>query len=320
MSMGQCKRSAWLWPFVMLGGIWFSPGCSTLTFPRLEGCPGGTHPCGAGCLIDSATCCNLGQADDQAGTFECPGGHVASCTINQGTGSCGNARYCCSGSGSQDFGSLDCTNGTVVCNQNCVVLGATCCSLMDSKDCVVLNGSNIGAKGDGGTASSSGGGSCPGGFLGSARGCIGGPTGCQCNSNPTTYCFTPDLFTKAGHQPPAACTPQGQTNCVDSTGFLAAPCCPGLSCVQGTSCAPGAPDVPGNGLCWPSPGGGGSSGGSGSSGGGGSQPCWECCCTTGNLTSCGPASGPAASCPMSCPGTCSDGSGMQCKSVGCNSP
>ncbi len=123
--------------------------CAQSSHPvHLGGCPGGTIPCGKGCLVDTALCCNLTDQDDATGTYECPGAQVATCN----PAGCGGSKYCCSDNGS--FGSLDCTNGTVVCNQNCVTAGSQCCSLTDPSDCVTLVSSG---SGSGGSSSGSGG-------------------------------------------------------------------------------------------------------------------------------------------------------------------
>jgi len=133
-------------------------------------CPGGTYQCGYGCLSLSARCCTP-QGDESTwdqGTSECPGAMVSSCNPNP-SGSCTGSvsgtsanpmpasTYCCSTN--SDVGSLDCTDGTVVCNLTCVPFGSTCCSLTDPSECGTVGGVLESGSGSG-EDSGGGGGPC----------------------------------------------------------------------------------------------------------------------------------------------------------------
>jgi len=98
-----------------------------------------TVQCGYGCIAATITCCNSKQYSTEwdIGTFECPGTTIAQCVSNT-TGSCGTSQYCCSTNGS--FNSVDCKDGTVVCNQNCVPVGSKCCSMTDPTNCGTVGG------------------------------------------------------------------------------------------------------------------------------------------------------------------------------------
>jgi len=128
-------------------------------------CPGGTYQCGYGCLTLSAKCCTS-QTDQSTwgeGTSECPSAQLSSCNSNPG-GTCTGtvsgmsaspmpaSAYCCSTNST--VGSLDCTDGTVVCNLMCVAVGSKCCSLTNPSDCGNVGGA---VQTGGGSGSSSGG-------------------------------------------------------------------------------------------------------------------------------------------------------------------
>lgn len=157
-TLGDVRRS--LAPIALLALGTLPIGCLTAddTSQKTQpNCPTGTYQCGYGCLANSSRCCNSSDGSDwNDGTFECPNGQLSTCTPNTG-GNCKGAvsststsRYCCSTN--SDVGSLDCTDGTVVCNMNCVPVGAVCCSLQNPSNCGTVGGvvesSNTGSSGD----------------------------------------------------------------------------------------------------------------------------------------------------------------------------
>ena len=136
-------------------------GASAGSQRSMPSCPGGTYQCGYGCLSLSALCCTSQQDEStwDQGTSECPSMKLSSCNDNP-SGSCKGtvsgtvnpmaaSDFCCSTN--SDVGSLDCTDGTVVCNLMCVAVGATCCSLTDSSDCGKVGGVMQSGGGGGGT-------------------------------------------------------------------------------------------------------------------------------------------------------------------------
>jgi len=134
----------------------------------MANCPSGSFQCGYGCLSLSATCCTpqTNESTWDQGTSECPGATISSCHPNP-SGSCTGtvsgssvnpmpaSTYCCSTN--SDVGSLDCTDGTVVCNLTCVPFGSKCCSLTDSTSCGTVGGV---VETNTGSDSGGGGGSC----------------------------------------------------------------------------------------------------------------------------------------------------------------
>lgn len=85
----------------------------------------------------------------------------------------------------------------------------------------------------------SGGGVCPGGWIGSTRACtpLGAGGSCTCGGAAST-CITRTEYESATGRPfPAACFPKGTTGCLDTAqGTLVKPCCAGLTCVVSSTC------------------------------------------------------------------------------------
>ena len=86
-----------------------------------------------------------------------------------------------------------------------------------------------------------GGADCNGGFRGSTSTCVplGAGGSCVCGGN-TDLCITPADFASTGVAYPGSCNPEAGTGCLNSTGTLAHPCCPGLTCKASTKCGGGS--------------------------------------------------------------------------------
>lgn len=215
-------------------------------------CPTGTKQCGYGCLVLSALCCNSTEYSSEwdQGTFECPGAGVSTCVPNT-NGSCkgtvgDTSTYCCSTN--SNVGSLDCKNGTVVCNQNCVPVGSKCCSLTNPTNCGTVGGVPTSNE-----KYSCSGNSCvvdPNGTYTSSNcnnACSGGGQYCYSNSacipsSQSDSCECGGSITsnicESGHP---ACISVGG-HCGDSTHI----CCPGETCINNT-CVAGCGQCAGKG-------------------------------------------------------------------------
>jgi hypothetical protein len=172
-------------------------GGSASSQRSMPSCPGGTYQCGYGCLSLSALCCTP-QGDESTwdqGTSECPSMKLSSCNANPG-GSCTGtvsgtvnpmpaSAYCCSTN--SDVGSLDCTDGTVVCNLMCIAVGSACCSLTNPSECGTVGGVMQSGGGGGSTCTGQTGTGTDDGETGTCDGMS--PTNacgaCSCTANGT---------------------------------------------------------------------------------------------------------------------------------------
>jgi hypothetical protein len=187
-------------------------------------CPAGQRHCGELCLpLDRPCCpegssaddCPIASADDRCGKGVsgllvpcgyCPG--IPFCTYCQ-PGQCCSADFC----EPTTWQKPHCVSGDGVCTG--------------------IPGGGVPAV-DGGAAD---GGSCAGGWIGSSRSCtpLGAGGSCTCVGE-TSTCITASQLAQVGLTLPAACAPEGTTDCLTRDGKLARPCCAGLTCAGSTAC------------------------------------------------------------------------------------
>ncbi|MBM4394631.1 MAG: LamG domain-containing protein [Deltaproteobacteria bacterium] len=214
------------------------------------GCPDGQAECGDWCCGDGVPC-----EDGQ-----CKAG--ASCPDPDFPAECGDS--CCATGYPCVLGHCTCNTAyPLECAGYCCLPGATCsqyavqpcscppgrpaCGMADlwcceadeecrENRCVKVaagNGSDAATGDDGG-----GGGSCPGGWMGSTAryGAVGMSDDCA-QAGDLSICITKAEFEGAtGLTFPSSCTQEGSTGCVNDSGTLVAPCCPGLVCVFRSRC------------------------------------------------------------------------------------
>jgi hypothetical protein len=198
------------------------------------GCPAGQEACGGSCCVVGARCVNGRQC-------ELP------CSDPDFPTACGS--WCCAKGATCSGSACGCPDShPVACDSECCLPGASCVSSGEADVLACACPSGRAPCGDDTCCplgqvcgagrcvpAPAGGGDCPGGLFASTAVCLPGAPGgsCDCLGDARGRCITAAEFQRIGAPVPTACVGSGQvgpTGSCTTSGRLANPCCPGLTC------------------------------------------------------------------------------------------